>query len=90
LRDRLPYEGLVHEESYQDYSDADVNDVYRHREVDGWRQYMSSPELRKVILDSGVQNLAQSYTRLKYTRESLQLTSQRVLDYLKAQDFMNQ
>jgi nitroreductase len=90
LRGRLPYEGLVHEERYQNYSDAQINDIHRHHEVQGWKQYMSSPDLRRVILDSGIQNLAQSYTRLKYTRESIQLTSKRVLDYLKAQDFFNQ
>jgi hypothetical protein len=79
----------VHEETYQDYSDSRVNDVYRHREAEGWKRYMSEPDLRRVIIDSGVQNLAQVYSKLKYPRESRQAASRRVIDYIQAQDFMN-
>jgi hypothetical protein len=89
-RDRLPYEGIVHKETYQDYSKDQINDIYRNREGAGWKRYMSSPDLRKVIIDSGVQNLAQIYSQLKYSRESRHQAGKRVLDYLKAQDFFNQ
>ena len=41
------------------------------------------------IEGTGVENLAQIYTQLKYTRESHQEYSQTVLDYLAAQDFLN-
>ena len=89
LRDRLPFDGLVHQETYQDYSDARIEEIYNERNVRGWERYMTFPRLRARIEGSGVQNLAQIYTILKYTRESHEEYSQIVLNYLKAQDFMN-
>jgi nitroreductase len=89
LRDRLPYEGLVHEETYRDYTDEQIKDIYHNREMEGWERYMSSPDLRQRIVDSGVENLAQVYTILKYTREAQQQAGRRVMDYLAAQDFKN-
>ncbi len=65
LRDRLPLDGLVHNETYQDYSDERIAEIYREREVKGWDRYMSYPRLRKLIIDSGVENLAQVYTEVK-------------------------
>jgi nitroreductase len=88
-RDRLPLAGLVHEETYQDYSDERIREVYHEREVKGWERYMSFPELRQLIVESGVENLAQVYTAVKYTRQSHHAFSQRVLRYLTEQEFMN-
>ena len=89
LRDRLPLDGLVHYETYQDYDDERIAEIYRQREVNGWDRYMSYPRLRKLIIDSGVKNLAQVYTEVKYSRQSHQEFSRRVLNYLKMQGFMN-
>ena len=88
-RDRLPLDGLVHHETYQDYSDERIEEIYHQRNVQGWERYMTFPRLREMIEESGVENLAQIYTTLKYTRESHQGYSRTVLDYLAAQDFMN-
>ena len=88
-RDRLPLDGLVHNETYQDYTDEDIRRIYHNREVDGWARYMSFPRLRQMIEESGVENLAQVYTAVKYTRDSHQEFSQIVLNYLKSQDFMH-
>ena len=88
-RDRLPLSGLVHQETYQDYTDEDVRDIYSDRDVKGWQRYMSFPRLHQRIEESGVANLAQVYSILKYTRESHQAFSQTVLSYLDKQDFMN-
>ena len=88
LRDRLPLEGLVHNEVYQDYNDEQIGEIYRDRDVKGWERYMKIPWLRHMVEESGVENLAQIYTMLKYTPESHQKFSETVLDYLKKQDFM--
>jgi nitroreductase len=88
LRDRLPLDGLVHQETYQEYSDDRVAEIYKQRETKGWERYMSYPRLRKLIVDSGAENLAQVYTTVKYTRRSHQEFSSKVLSYLKKQDFM--
>ena len=55
----------------------------------GWERYMSFPRLRAMIEGSGVENLAQVYTIIKYTRESHQAFSEAVLGYLQEQGFMN-
>lgn len=87
-RDRLPLCGLVHDETYHDYSDDDIRAIYAEREVRGWNRYMTYPRLRARIEGSGVKNLAQIYTVLKYTRESHEAFSESVLNYLRQQDFM--
>ncbi|MGD8456150.1 MAG: nitroreductase family protein [Anaerolineales bacterium] len=89
-RSRLPYEGLVHEECYHDYTDDQIKAIYHDREVEGWQKYMDSPELRKLVKEKGIENLAHAISKLRYSREYIHLTSNRVLDYLKAQDFFNQ
>jgi nitroreductase len=89
LRDRLPLDGLVHYETYQDYSEERITEIYELREIKGWERYMSYPRLRKLITDSGVENLAQVYTEVKYSRRSYQEFSRNVLNYLELQDFMN-
>lgn len=88
-RDRLPLHGIVHQETYHDYSDADIAAIYRERNVKGWERYMNFPRLRQMVAESGVENLAQLYTTVKYTKESHQAFSQKVLAYLQAQEFMN-
>ncbi len=86
-RDRLPLDGLIHYETYHDYSDADIAAIYAEREHKGWQRYMSFPELRALIEESGVSNLAQVYTTVKYTRESHTAFSRTVLDYLRRQGY---
>jgi hypothetical protein len=50
---------------------------------------MSYPDLKKMIEESDVENLAQVYIKLKYTRESHVDFSKSVLSYLEKQGVMN-
>lgn len=50
---------------------------------------MSVPELRERVKSAGVQNLAQLYTILKYTRESHLGYSADVLECLRLKNFLN-
>lgn len=88
LRDRLPISGLVHWDTYQDYTDQDIRDIYDDREIRGWQRYMKSKWLREQVDEKGVENLAQLYTEIKYTRPSHQEFSRKLLAYLEKQDFM--
>lgn len=90
LSDRLPLDGLFHYETYQDCDDERIAEIYGQRELNGWDRYKSYPHLRKLIIESGGGNLAQLNTEVKYTRQSYQEFSRRVLNYLKMQDFINQ
>jgi nitroreductase len=87
LRDRLPMEAIIHHEKYQDYTDTKIKEIYRQKEQEGMKRYTSNKELKEMILDSGVKNLAQVYTKLKYTKESHLKYSSDVLDCLKDQGF---
>jgi nitroreductase len=89
LRDRLPLAGLLHQETYHDYSDDQIRDIYREREVKGWDRYMSYPDLRQLIEESGVENLAQVYTVVKYTRAFNEQHARNIRDYLKQQGFLD-
>lgn len=86
-RDRLPIEALVHRERYQAPSTETVERTYEQRETAGWDRYMAIPELRQKVEESGARNLAQIYTKVKYTRESHEAYSRTVQAFLKAQGF---
>ncbi|MFN8672323.1 MAG: nitroreductase family protein [Candidatus Sericytochromatia bacterium] len=88
-RDRLPLEGLVHFEKYNNHSKEEISEIYKEREEKGWDRYMSIPELKKLVEENKVNNLAQIYTTIKYTKESHIEYSNTVLNYLKEQNFFN-
>ena len=52
--------------------------------------YMNHPRMRKLIIDSGVENLARIYTGVKNISQFYQEYSRRVLIYLEIQSFTNQ
>ncbi len=89
LRDRLPFSSLVHWETYKDYTDQEIQNIYEEREIKGWQRYMKSKWLREQVEEKGVENLAQLYTEVKYTRTSHQEFSRKLLTYLENQEFMS-
>ncbi len=88
-RDRLPLTGMVHREKYQRQSAEEILRIYRDREQKGYARYMQIPELKQMADDVGAKNLAQIYTKAKYTRESHLEYSETVLNFLKMQNFLN-
>lgn len=88
-RYRFPLESIVHKETYLAEDPESVTETYAVKEEEGMRRYKSHPQLKKMIDESGVSNLAQVYTHLKYTRESHQKYSSDLLNYLERQGFMN-
>lgn len=87
-RDRLPDKGLVHYDTYQDYSDTEILEIYQERNENGWNRYMNVPHLKEMVDQLELKNLAQIYTIAKYTKESHHQFSQTVLNYLAKQNFM--
>jgi len=86
-RARLPLDSIVHDETYADPDDAKILDTYREREVEGWNRYMTFPDLAELIETSGVTNLAQVYTQLKYTKEGNTRISRELLQAVIDQGF---
>lgn len=85
VRDRLPVEALVHREQYELKTDQQILESYQKREVAGWERYLANPDLKKAIDESRVTNLAQVYTKLKYTRESHEVYSDTIKRCLRQQ-----
>lgn len=88
-RDRLPLSGIIHQETYRDYKDTDIEEIYLEKETVGFERYMKNSELKKRVEEVGATNLAQIYTKAKYTRESHLKYSTDLFDFLKEQDFLN-
>ena len=88
LKDRLPFEALVHYERYDDRDDAGIEEIHQDRNKAGWDRYMAVPRLREQITESGVENLAQVYTTLKYTPELHKKHTATLLAYLRKQGFL--
>lgn len=87
LRARLPIDGIVHEERYEQHDDERIAAIYHDRETEGWNRYMEFPDLAAMIRESGVKNLAQVYTQLKYTRDANERISGELHDMLAQQGF---
>ena len=88
VRDRLPMDAIIHREHYQEYSKEKIQEIYSKKELDGMNRYRSQPDLKEMIEKSGVKNLAQVYTTLKYTKESHIQYSKDVLQCLEEQGFL--
>jgi nitroreductase len=88
-RDRLPMKGVLHREVYGEYSVQSLFEIYAEKETTGFQRYQSHPELRKLIDQVGAKNLAQVYTKAKYTRPSHLKYSQDLYGFLKQQNFLN-
>lgn len=87
-RDRLPIEGIVHHEVYDDKSDNEILGLYKDKEKKAWDRNMSVERARQVIKEAGVENVAQIYTQLKYTLKHNLAVSDQMLKALEEQGFL--
>ena len=69
-RARLPLEGLIHFDKYCDYSKDDIDRIYKRKNECGMERYIKDVSLRDHLKEQNITNLAQIYTKLKYTEES--------------------
>jgi nitroreductase len=87
-RARLPLDGIVHAERYEPFDAERIRATYHDRETEGWNRYMSFADLRDRITGSGVKNLAQIYTELKYRKGDNEEVSVELLQGLRRQGFL--
>ncbi len=81
LTDRLPLEGIVHNEKYSDYSVDDINRIYNEKE--------SLSQTKELIEINKTENLAQIFTDKRYTKKDNIHFSNEFLNIIKEQGFMN-
>jgi nitroreductase len=81
LTDRLPLEAVLHREKYRDYSDHDINRLYREKELINIYQ--------EFVKENNKENLAQVFTDVRYKKDDNVLFSKSLLRVLERQGFMN-
>jgi nitroreductase len=81
LTDRLPLKGVVHYETYKDYSNEDINQIYKEKE--------ELPENIEFVKVNNTETLAQVFTQKRYTEKDNKEFSLQFLEAISNQDFMN-
>lgn len=79
--DRLPLEGIVHKETYHDYTPADIDKYYSLKE--------QLPENKRFVGINHKETLAQIFTDIRYTKKDNEAMSKTLLDTLRQQGFLD-
>lgn len=80
LPDRLPLTGIVHDETYQDYTPDAIGQIYALKE--------SLPESLSFIELNKKETLAQIYTDIRYTKDDNEHFSKTWIDAIRKQGFL--
>ena len=80
--DRLPLNGIVHYETYKDYSPENIDEIYRKKEA--------LESSAKFIEEHNKETLAQIFTDIRYTKQNNVHFSKVFLKVLEKQGFMCQ
>ncbi len=81
LTDRLPLNAVVHYEKYEDYTAAEIDELWAERE--------SSEETRRLLEENDLPNLARIFTERRYVRKDNLAISESYFELLKEQGFFN-
>lgn len=80
LSERLELEGVVHEEYYHDYTDADIERVHRVRE--------EFPFNQEMVRQNGTRNLAELFTKIRYPKKDNMAISKALLEFVEQAGMM--
>jgi len=81
LTERLPMEALVHMETYKDYTPEQIDSIYDERE--------NSEFTKELLKINNKKTLAQIFTDIRYTKKDNEHFSEKFLDLINKQGFMN-
>ncbi len=81
LTDRLPMRAIVHNETYQDFSTEEIDQIYKERE--------ESEETWKLLEENQKDTLAQVFTDNRYTKKDNLFFSRQFLAVIKEKGFWN-
>lgn len=82
LTDRLPLDAVVHFEQYNDYTTAEIDELWAERE--------ESELTKKLLEENNLPNLARIFTERRYVKEDNLAISRAYLNLLKEHGFLNQ
>ena len=75
LTERLPYEAVLHFETYKQYTDEDINKYYA--------DFENLDKIKEIVKQNNLNNLAEVFTQKRYTKEAGNLFSKKYLDFVK-------
>lgn len=78
--DRLPLRSIIHQETFQDYTPAKIDDFYAEKE--------SLEENRHFVEINHKETLAQVFTDIRYTKKDNEAMSKGFIEALKQQGFL--
>ena len=81
LSERLPLEGVVHDEKYHDYSDDDIERIHRIRE--------EFPFNQEMVRQNGTRNYAEIFTKIRYPKKDNVAFSKALLEFVEQAGMMN-
>lgn len=82
LTSRLPLDGVVHRETYHDYTPEEIDRIWAEREA--------SEETAELLRVNDLPNLARIFTEKRYVGKDNVAISRAFLDFIKKQGFFNQ
>lgn len=82
LTDRLPLDAVVHYETYQPFSESDIDRIYAEKE--------SSEFYKKFTAENNKETLAQVFTDVRYSKKNNEFFSEKFLKVLQQQGFMKE
>ena len=77
--DRLPVQGIIHEEKYQDYTPSMIDEIYAYKE--------GLPENKHFVEINHAETLAQIFNDLRYKKSDNEFMSEGLKKVLKRQGF---
>ncbi len=81
LTDRLPAAAVVHYETYKDFSESDIDELYAEKEA--------REDNKQFAKDNGKETLAQVFTDVRYSKANNEHFSTVLFNVLKKQGFLN-
>jgi len=79
--DRLPLEAVVHYETYEDFTPADIDQLYAEKE--------NSDFYKQFVAENNKETLAQVFTDIRYSRKNNEFFSEKFLKVLQGQGFLS-
>lgn len=80
LTDRIPLEGIIHDERYVDYQEQVINDLYTFKE--------NLESSKQFVKENSKESLAQVFTDVRYKKADNEYFSEQMINTLKEQGFL--
>jgi len=80
LTDRIPLNGIMHQEKYENYTSESIHDLFRFKE--------NLNSSKKFVAENGKESLAQVFTDIRYKKSDNEFFSSKMMETLKEQGFL--